>query len=135
MSIFQTLSSLAALMLLTSCTTSMLWDATDPQEYVVVSRDEITEAELKEMGLDYEVSEKWNVYYVEKSILQKTRDYVYRSFATPVTVTIDVLTPVVVVGGLGYVIINADGVGHIDCEQFMSWLSSLPEGGERSGCR
>lgn len=100
--------------LLTSCATSMLWDATDPEEYVVVSRDEITEAELKEKGLDYEISEKWNVYYVEKSLLQKTKDYAYRSFATPVTITVDVGSTVLVVGGLTYAWLYAP-IGPEEC--------------------
>ncbi len=128
-------SSLAAVILLSSCTTSMLWDATDPQEYVVISRDEISEQELNAKGLDYEVSEKWNVYYVEKSILQKSRDYVYRSFATPVTVTVDVVTPVVVVGALGYVVVNASSCEGLDLDQFIPYMESVFDGLGGNGCR
>lgn len=126
----KTISSLIALLLLVSCTTSMLWDATDPDEYVVISRDEISEEELQEKGLDYEVSEKWNVYYVEKSILQKTRDYIYRSFATPVTVTVDVAMPVLVVGGMAYAAINSDGTADMDISEFMAFLLSGSDGND-----
>ena len=90
--------------LLSPCTTSMLWDAADPDEYIAISMDEVTEQELQEKGLEYEVDQDRGMYFVEKSILQKTRDYVYRSFGTPVTVVIDVATPVLVVGGITYII-------------------------------
>jgi hypothetical protein len=124
------ISSLIVLLLLVSCTTSMLWDATDPHEYVVISKDEITEEELQEKGLDYEVSEKWNVYYVEKNVLQKTRDYMYRSFATPVTVTVDVAMPVLVIGGMSYAAVNADGPVDVDFGEFMNFLLLRPDEGE-----
>ena len=113
--------------LLTSCATSMLWDANDPHEYITISRDEITEEELKDKGLDYEVSEKWNLYYVEKSILQKTRDYIYRSFGTPVTVTVDVVTPIVVIGGISYAILESEGVADVDLAKFIYYLGLMPE--------
>ena len=108
----------------------MLWDAADPHEYVVVSRDEITEEELQEKGLDYEVSEEWNVYYVEKNVLQKTRDYIYRSFATPVTVTVDVAMPLLVIGGVSYAAVNADGPVDVDFGEFMNFLLLRPDEGE-----
>ena len=113
--------------LLSSCTTSMLWDAADPDEYIAISMNEVTEQELQEKGLDYEVSEKWNVYYVEKSILQKTKDYIYRSFGTPVTVTVDIVSPIVVIGGISYAILQSEGTADIDLAEFIDYLGLKPE--------
>ena len=70
----------------------------------------------------YEISEKWNVYYVEKSILQKTRDYMCRSVATPVTVTVDAAMPLLVIGGVSYDVVNSDGPTDVGTGEFMNSL-------------
>jgi hypothetical protein len=40
-------------LLATSCATKALWQATDPEEHVSVPQSDVTEAELRERGVDY----------------------------------------------------------------------------------
>jgi hypothetical protein len=82
----------------TSCATSKLWEATDPEEYVSVPQSEVSEAELREKGVDYRKDDAHGVYYVEKSSLRRLGDYSIRFFAAPVTVVLDAATAIVVVG-------------------------------------
>ena len=75
--------------LITSCATPALWDATDPHELVPVPNSKVTEAELKAKGLAYEIDTEQNLFYVEKTRLQKTRDYALRTVGTPVAFVVD----------------------------------------------
>ena len=85
--------------LLAGCATPALWEATDPHEFVAISRSTVTEQDLKAKGLPYYVDKERDLLYVEKNTLQKTKDYAIRTVATPVTVVIDAATTIVVVGG------------------------------------
>lgn len=58
----------------------------------------MNEAELKAKGLSYHVDPKWNLIYVEKTNLQKTKDYAIRILGTPVTVVVDAAMTIAVVG-------------------------------------
>ena len=92
-----------ASMLLTSCATSTLWDATNPHEYLVMKRTPEAEARLQAKGLDYRVDAERECLFVEKSKFRKTHDYLTRFFATPIAVAHDVALGAAVVGAVAYV--------------------------------
>lgn len=94
--------------LLVSCATPALWQATDPHEFVAVSRSKTNEEELKARGLQYRVDEQRNLVYVEKTKLRKSKDYVIRALATPVTVALDAATTIAVVGAAVYVVVHSN---------------------------
>jgi len=83
---------------LSSCATRSLWKETDPGKFVRISMDDITEDELKEKELRYYKDYIYHVYYVEKSGLEKLKDYSLRILGTPFTVVIDAATSIFVVG-------------------------------------
>ena len=96
----------ASLMMTSSCTstTRWLWDETNPQERVWVAASGVGEQQLAEKQIPYS---KWkDGYLIPKSKVKKLGDYTIRTLATPITVTIDAATTVVVVGvvlvSLGY---------------------------------
>lgn len=79
------------------CTTK-LWDATNPNERIWIGEGEISEAELKKRGVEYEVysSETCPGFLVEKSAMNKFKDYNLRMLGTPVTLAVDAAASVVV---------------------------------------
>ena len=91
---------IGALIICQSCATSKLWEDTNPNERVWIDANKITEAALKNRGVRYQVySAEWGKgYLVEKSAWGKLKDYHFRALGTPVTLTIDAATTVVVVG-------------------------------------
>jgi len=89
------------LVLLSSCATKALWEATSPEYYVRVRADLVAEDDLKKKGMKYFKSDKDKAYYVEKNDFDKLRDYTFRLFGTPITVVIDVATSILVIGGVG----------------------------------
>jgi len=95
---------MAALALMSaSCSggaTGTLWENTDPTERIYIPSTEITQAELERRGVKYETyhGTLLDGYFVEKSKLQKFRDYAFRALGTPVTVTLDTAAGVTVVG-------------------------------------
>lgn len=88
--------------LIQSCATTELWKRTDPEEYVQISMQAISESEFKEKGIKYYKDEKERVYYFEKSAARKIRDYSLRLLLTPITVTIDAATAIVVIAVVMY---------------------------------
>lgn len=84
--------------LASSCLTRALWKATDPHEYVAISQKDISEAELQQLGVDYQRDDGRGLFYVEKGGLRRLGDYSIRFFGVPVTVVLDAAT-VIVVGG------------------------------------
>ena len=86
--------------------TSQLWEDTDPRENVWINAKDITEAELKSRGVEYEVytSETCNGYLVEKSAKDKFKDYNLRLLGAPVTLVVDAAGTVVV--GAAYVLLT-----------------------------
>lgn len=90
-----------SLAILTSaCATKALWEATDPAEYVSVPQTDVSEAELRERGIDYRRDDTQGLYYVEKSNIRRLGDYSIRFFATPITVALDAVPAIVVIGTL-----------------------------------
>ena len=91
---------LGALVLCQSCCTSALWRDTDPRARVWIDSGKITRQSLQERGVKYEttVVQGREGYLVEKSDWGKFKDYQLRMLGTPVTLTVDVATTVVVVG-------------------------------------
>ena len=85
---------------LTSCATPALWNATDPQHCIVVPKSDAMEQQLKAKGISYYGSPKGDVLFVDKTAMQKDKDYLIRTLATPVTVVLDAGVTVVVVGVL-----------------------------------
>lgn len=90
-------------MLVSSCCTPALWDATDPCAYVQVAQGQVTDEELRGKGLKFYRDDAMGVFYVQKSGVRKLGDYMIRAVAIPVTVVVDAVTTIVVVG----VLVNA----------------------------
>jgi hypothetical protein len=68
-----------------------LWDATDPNETIEVSPDEVTEAALIEDGFTVHQDETSGYFHIEKTAKQKAGDYSLRAIGTPVAVGTDIL--------------------------------------------
>lgn len=102
-------AAVVGLFLLASCTTTYLWNETDP--YVLVSQKEITESELKARKAKYVRDDQFGVFFVEKKELEKYTDYAIRIVGTPVTVAVDTATTIVVVGGGFYLAAHSSGSG------------------------
>lgn len=95
--------------LLASCATPALWEATDPHDFVAVTKSKVNEDELKAKGLSYRVDTERDLVYVEKTRLQKSKDYAIRAITTPVTVAVDAVTTIAVVGAAVFVMEHSDG--------------------------
>jgi len=79
-----------------SCTTQALWDAVDPDEYIEVTESSVTVEQLESKGVGYYIDDSAGRVFVEKSGLRKFGNYTVRTFATPVTVTVDTVAFVVI---------------------------------------
>ncbi len=99
----QSLSFCILITFLSSCATSALWKATDPDTYVQINMEDVSEEELKAQGLHYRADYFQEVYYVEKSAVDRLKDYSLRAFGTPVTVVWDAATSIFVIGILAFV--------------------------------
>lgn len=94
------LSALSVVIMLSSCATKALWKATAPESYVRVRSDVVLEEDIRKKGLKYYRSDTEKALYVEKNDLHKLRDYTLRLFGTPITVAIDAVTSILVVGAI-----------------------------------
>ena len=119
------LVAFAGCLLLTSCATQLLWDKTDPHEYVVMKRTPENEARLRERGLDYRVYEEQGMLMVEKGKLRKFHDYLTRFFVTPVAVAHDAAVVATVVGAAAYLHSESDGGGSIVSDDEFKRLEKL----------
>ncbi|MFC1652112.1 hypothetical protein ACFL3F_00180 [Planctomycetota bacterium] len=90
--------------LLSSCTvTKDLWDSYDPNEWIWIPANEITEEALLKKGLDYQDATRdsgGGGYMVEKTKLVKLHDYTMLTLGTPVAVFIDSVPLIVYLGAL-----------------------------------
>ncbi|MEM7396068.1 MAG: hypothetical protein AAF492_27355 [Verrucomicrobiota bacterium] len=97
---------LALLLIGTSCATKKLWEGYVPGQKVWISADNITERELIDSGVEYQhyYSETGPGYLVDKSAARNIGGFVYRAFATPVTLAVDTVagavTTVFIVGSM-----------------------------------
>jgi hypothetical protein len=85
-----------------SCCTTALWDATDPNECIEVSADAVTEEALIEDGFKFHQHTTNGLFHIEKTTKQKAGDYSLRVVGTPVAVGADVLLVGVFSLGLMY---------------------------------
>ncbi|HSR88365.1 MAG TPA: hypothetical protein VLL07_05385 [Pontiella sp.] len=85
-----------------SCCTTAFWDATDPNETIEISPDEMTEAALIEDGFIFHRDERSGYFHIEKTPGEKARDYGLRVVGTPVAVGTDVLLAGVITMGVAY---------------------------------
>jgi hypothetical protein len=108
MTIKQILALAVAAILITSCVTTKLWEATDPHKFVEISMADITQRELIDRQVKYYSDVKKGCYYIEKDSLQKFQDYTLRVLVTPVTVVLDTATAILVVG----LLLSGHGHGH-----------------------
>jgi hypothetical protein len=97
------------LVLCTSCTTWHVWNWADPTDYVMMSHTDETRDYLAKRHLDFYEDAEQRVYFVEKNGLQKFKDYTIRTFATPVTLTVDTATTIVVVGAAVWLVAHGAG--------------------------
>mgnify|MGYP003622390841 CR=1 FL=1 len=81
----------AALLLCPACTTSKLWEDTDPDARLLLDAGTTSEATLNKLGVGYEVVEvgEWKGYSVEKSTLRKALDFQLRLAGTPPALALD----------------------------------------------
>lgn len=79
MNLIRSISLVLTSFLFASCATPALWDATDPHEYVAIPKSKVNEDELKAKGISYRVFYEQNLFLVEKTELQKYKDYTYRA--------------------------------------------------------
>ena len=91
---------LGILVICQSCTTSKLWEDTNPKDRIWIDASKTTEAALQKRGVKYEsyALSRGNGYLVAKSSMDKMKDYQLRMLGTPVTVVLDTAATVVVVG-------------------------------------
>ena len=89
----------SVLMLCQACSTTALWQDTDPNRRAWISADSVTEQALKSRGVKYQAytGELGKGFLVEKSACAKMRDYQLRALGTPVTVVVDAVSGVAVV--------------------------------------
>jgi hypothetical protein len=83
---------LACLFLLCpACTTSKLWEDTDPDDPILIAAGKTSEAELKKLGVDYTAVDTadWKGYRVEKSRFRKAIDLHLRLAGTPPALAMD----------------------------------------------
>jgi hypothetical protein len=82
----------------TSCstTTARLWENTDPDEYILVSKDEVSEEKLMKNGAHFHKLKNAEGFLVQKSSWRRVGDYSLRVLVTPVTVVADTVSVVVV---------------------------------------
>ena len=85
-----------------SCCTTALWDATDPNETIEVSADEVTEQALIEDGFIFHQHTTNGLFHIEKTTKQKAGDYSMRVAGTPVAIGVDILLVGVFTLGLMY---------------------------------
>jgi len=108
------------------CATQLLWDKTDPSEYLVMKRTPEVENQLRERGLNFRVYEEQNVLMVEKSKMRKFHDYVTRFFVTPITIVHDAAVVTAVVGAVAYVgARSGPGEERTDSESELKGLEKL----------
>ena len=98
---------IAVLAATSSCATKTLWRTTSAGYFVRVRGDLVTEQELQKKGLKYFKDDKSRDFYVEKTGLDRVRDYAIRVFGTPITIVIDAATTLLVIGVIG-------GAGFVD---------------------
>ena len=108
MTIKRILALAISAILITSCVTTKLWEATDPHKFVEISMADITQRELIDRQVKYYSDVKKGCYYIEKDSLQKFQDYTLRVLVTPVTVVLDTATAILVVG----LLLSGHGHGH-----------------------
>ena len=96
-------------MALASCTTSYLWEHTDP--YVALSQDNVTEAQLATRNLKYIRDDEFDLFYVQKEGLQRYKDYALRTFGTPITIVVDTAatSASIVIGGMALFVLAPAG--------------------------
>lgn len=78
--------------LLVSCATPALWEATDPNEWVKTDATVVGTNDLAARGIEYRCCDATGDVYIPKSQLHKLGDYTLRALATPITVTLDAAT-------------------------------------------
>lgn len=71
-----------------SCATRDFWRATDPDGFVSIPQNEVTEAELQKRGVPYS-KEQDGTYRVGKTMSERLGDHALRFVFTPVTVCVD----------------------------------------------
>ena len=83
---------LVTVLLLQSCATNELWQRTKVEEYVQVSMQDISEAELKSKGVTYYKDDTFELFFIEYNSIGKLDNYSLRILLTPLSVPVDVVT-------------------------------------------
>ena len=98
------------------CSTSALWEHTNPDERIWIDANRTSESDLKKRGVDYEVytGARGNGFLIKKSGWEKMKDYQLRALGTPVTLVVDAASVVVVVGVFIFITDPAGTVSLID---------------------
>ena len=89
---------LIALLLCQSCCTKVLWSAASPRNVVWIKQGSLSEETLKAKGVEYrkcEDSVLGTGFVIEKTKVEKFRDYSVVVLGTPITLVVDGVTLVV----------------------------------------
>ncbi|MGD9612849.1 MAG: hypothetical protein AB7V22_08080 [Kiritimatiellia bacterium] len=80
-----------ALFLCPACTTTQLWEDTDPENRILLEANTTSEKTLRKLGVEYTAIEvgEWKGYSVEKSRIRKALDYQLRLAGTPPALALD----------------------------------------------
>jgi len=83
-----------------SCATSKLWDDTRTPEWIWIDANKISAETLQKRGVEYRVQDtQWGKgYLIKPSMTEKMTDFQLRMLGTPVTLAVDAVTSVAVVG-------------------------------------
>ena len=98
--------------LMVSCATPALWDATDPNQWAKASKTTVTTNDLATKGVEYQIDNSTGDIYIPKSQLHKLGDYTIRVLATPIAiaVTLDAVGGVTVICGALLMTYSGDSI-------------------------
>ena len=108
--LLRTVTFMLVASLCSSCCTRSLWQSTDPDEYIEVSFDEMTEEALKEDGFSYRRDDGKQLFFIEKDPSQRFINYASRVLGTPITVAADTFLTGLMAYGLAISEISTGGV-------------------------
>ena len=80
-----------ALVLCPACTTTQLWEDTDPENRILLEASETSETTLQKLGVEYTAIQigEWKGYSVEKSRIRRALDYQLRIAGAPPALALD----------------------------------------------
>jgi hypothetical protein len=112
---------------LTSACTTALWEDTNPQEFVDITNTAISIEELKRQDIAFYVDQKSGRIFMEKSGMDRFKNYSLRALGTPVTLAVDIAGfAAATTAGVIYIVAMAHGNElYTDQVERIQWDQSL----------